>query len=103
MKLLHFPWGAERVLAPVVKAWAAFVNDPPSIEPGGKMMRDVSTGIISAGACGIDADWELCSTPSSPPDVDSAPSPLSPSSEVSNAGKGIVLSMTAMHLAMGDR
>jgi hypothetical protein len=70
------------------------------------MMRDVSTGGVSAGVSGFNVDWELCPALSSPSGVagaDSASSPLSPSSEVSNAGKGIALSMTAMHLTMGDR
>jgi hypothetical protein len=66
------------------------------------MMRDVSTGGVSAGVSGFDVDWELCPAPSSP-GVAGAPSPLTSSSEVSNAGKGIALSMIAMHLAMGDR
>jgi hypothetical protein len=70
------------------------------------MMRDVSTGGISAGSCGVDVDWELCPPPSSSPGVagvNSASSRLGSSSEVSSAGKGIALSMTAMHLAMGHR
>ena len=70
------------------------------------MMRDVSTGDASAGGSGIVVALELCPVLSSPPGAvgadSSSSSPLSPSSDVSNGGKGIVLSMTAMHLATGN-
>jgi hypothetical protein len=70
------------------------------------MMRDESTGDASAGASGFVAASGLCPVLSPPPGAVGTDSPTSssliPSSEVSNGGKGIGLSMTAMHLATGN-
>jgi hypothetical protein len=93
------------VPAPVVKAWAALVDDPPLTEHGGKTTMDVSTNGSSPGDSGCVVDSELCPDASTPPDVvgaDSTSSSLCPSSEDNNGGKSIGLSITAIHLAIGD-
>jgi len=69
------------------------------------MVMDVSTSGASAGDSGCAVDSELCPLASSLPGgtaADSTSSSLIPSSEDNNGGKGIGLSITAMHLAMGD-
>lgn len=102
---LHFPWGAESVPAPVVKACAALVDDPPLTERGGKMMMDVSTGGASIGVFACVVGEEPSPPPSSTSDAigaESTSSPLSSSSVDNNGGKGIGLSITRMHLATRD-
>lgn len=66
---------------------------------------DVSTNGSSAGESGRVVDSKLCPPAYSPPEVvgaDSTSSSLCPSSEDNNGGKRIGLSITAIHLAMGD-
>jgi hypothetical protein len=63
------------------------------------MMMDVSTSGASAGDSG---DSELCSSFPGSTSAGSNSSSLIPSSEDSNGGKGIGVSITAIHLAMGD-
>ena len=61
------------------------------------------SGTAADAGCAIDS--ELCAPASSPPDVvgaDSTSSSLCPSSEDNDEGKRIGLSITVIHLAMGD-
>jgi len=87
------------VPAPVIKTWAASVDDPPSTEDGGKMMIDVSTNGASADAFVSVVGSALRPLASS---TGSGSSALGPSSEDNSGGKTIGWSMIAMHLAIMD-